>query len=179
MNSNPQSVMSDPDAPGLTQEPPRENLPAVVTDEADGVIARWETAGARIITNISNPTPADNVMIINALSVTDARTRDVVGQELPLIGYVAHTVEIVNKQTGEVSTLMRVVMILADGRLISTMSKGVVRTLGYLSKVNPTKKWTPPLMVKIESHPLPEGQSYCTLKQILPLIDIEEPKKKK
>lgn len=138
----------------------------VVEDDGDGVIARWIQGGPITATNMPQDGPQGRALVTQALSTPELRTRDVVGQPLSVVGYVVHIAELTDKITGEITRKLRAVLILEDGRMVSTMSAACIRTLHYLAKTAGKAKWEPPLILEIKTHPLEGGKSYCDMREI-------------
>lgn len=155
-------------APEAAKQQEREYLPAQVVSEEEGAMLRWTNDSPVAASNLDQSGPAGRALVTQALASSDLRTRDVVGQTLEVVGYVAHVAEVEDPKTGECLTKLRVVMILNDGRQVSTMSAACIRTLRYLAKSMPTGRWEPPLRLQIKSHPLEGGKSYCDLRELPP-----------
>lgn len=137
--------------------------------EQDGdLVAEWLSDTPLAASNLDQVGPAGRAMVTQAMATADLRTRSGVGHVIDLIGYVAHVAELTNKETGECTRKLRVVLFLADGKTLSTMSAGCIRAIRYIAKQMGDGKWDPPVRVEIREHPLEGGKSYCDLRELEP-----------
>ncbi len=120
------------------------------------------------VSNLDQGGASGRALVTQALASCELRTRDVVGQVLDVVGFVAHVAEVVDQMTGECTRKLRCVLVLADGRQVSTMSAACIRSLRYLAQTMPEGPWQPPLRLQIRSHPLEGGKSYCDLREMPP-----------
>ncbi len=87
------------------------------------------------------------VAIYNAMNDVDAKISDFVGETLEIVDVIAHSIDMLDEQTGEVIKSVRTVLVGKDGTNYQAVSGGVVSSLqkifnivGYPSwKDNPIK----------------------------------------
>jgi hypothetical protein len=154
-------------------------LDTILEDESERLMMSWTRGTTIAHTNLDQSGPAGRVMVSRALATADLRTRSVVGQTIKVIGYVAHVAQLTDKITGEISNKMRVVLFLDDGRTLSTMSAGCVRLVQYLGVTLGRQKWDPPILIETREFPLPEGKSYCDMREVMPTSETPPAKKGK
>lgn len=156
-----------------------ELLDKIMEEESERLMMSWTRGTAIAHTNLDQTGPAGRVMVTRALATADIRTRQVVGQTIKVVGYVAHVAQLTDKITGEVSNKMRVVLFLEDGRTLSTMSAGCVRLVQYLGVTLGRQKWEPPILIETREFPLPEGKSYCDMREVMPDSETDAKPKRK
>lgn len=150
-------------------------VPKVITEQSDAtLIAQWKDNTAAVATNITPDTPRGRGLMTRCLATADLKTRNAVGQHVEATHFFAHIAEVMNKQTGEVSQRVRVVLVLKDGRTLSTMSGGCVKALGLIASATHYAEWNPPIMLEFREFPTEDGKSYCDVREVV----REEGKKK-
>lgn len=157
----------------MTEERVTHESPAAATEdrlrvheETDGdLITRWTESAEAVATSIDCTNEAGQVLLSKCMSTADLKTRSAVGQTLAVVGYVAHVAE-VTSEDGEVLRKIRAIILLDDGRTLSTMSKPCLRVIGRIAKMRGPGPWTPPAYVTVSEHPLAAGKSYCDMRQI-------------
>lgn len=139
------------------------SLVTIQPDDGSELLARWMSDTPTRVTNLAADDPLAEILVAKAMGVADRRTRACVGQPLRLTGYVVHPVELVNKETGEITVKLRCVLLTEDGGTISSMSGGVLRVLREVARSRGPKRWHPPVDAEIREYPLEAGASYCML----------------
>lgn len=74
-------------------------------------------------------TRAAKAKIFNILQNPDYAISDCIGHEVEIVDVIAHPVELVSEQTGEIENHMRVILIAADGKSYASVSGGVTQAL--------------------------------------------------
>jgi hypothetical protein len=74
-------------------------------------------------------------LIYNTLQNPDSALSDVIGQSLSIIHVIAHEVELVSEQTGEIEKHMRVILIDKDGKSFASVSGGITQSLKSIFKI--------------------------------------------
>lgn len=162
-----QAKQPDEQVPAKWQ--PSEDVPVIppVHEESDsGIMARWSEAAIAVVTNIKQDTPKGRALATRCLASADLKTRNVVGQKIAATHFFAHTVEVTNTDTGEISKKVRVVLLLIDGRTVSTTSKACVRCLSVIAQHTKGKEWNPPIVLEVREFPTDNGQSYCDMREV-------------
>ena len=148
-----------------TATPITPNTPVLRQEAEKNEIARWEE-NPDVRSNIALDTKEGATMMMRCLSTADMRVRNAVGQIVECVGYVAHMVEITDTETGEVADKTRVVLLLADGRTLSMMSRACVRAMRMLSRIMPAGRWEPPVRMEFKEYPLEGGKSYVDMRVV-------------
>ena len=144
--------------------------------ESDGdMIARWQNDAEAIATSIDVRTDDGRILAGKCGGTADLKTRNIVGQVIVATGFYAHVAEVANGETGEVMRKIRVVLILDDGRTVSTMSGPCARSLSKMIKLRADghAKW--PIHIETREYTLESGKSYCDMREVL----MDSPKKVK
>jgi len=81
-----------------------------------------------------------------------------VGRVLPVRHVVSHRQELVDKETGEVTSGDRIILVTSAGEAFATVSAGVRRSIALYMQLNGKPPWTPPLNLVLEEVPLPGGR---------------------
>jgi hypothetical protein len=171
-------VQTEENVPAAWQ--PNQTTPVIplVHEESDsGIMARWSDAAIAVVTNIQQQTPKGRAIATRCLASADLKTRNVVGQQIRATHFFAHTVEITNTDTGEITKKVRVVLVLEDGRTVSTTSKACVRCLSVIAQATKGKAWDPPIILEVREFPTEDGRSYCDMREV-PDEDVKQTKKK-
>lgn len=74
---------------------------------------------------------------------------DMVEKVIPVRHILAHRIDSVDEDTGEVKTLDRIVLVTPDGTAYASTSEGVRRSLSLLMTVYGKPPWSPPLRLKL------------------------------
>lgn len=182
--NEPDTTKTTPDAPPPGYATPEirvpDNCPPVIpaqVEETDGqIMARWTEAAIAVKTNIPIDNPKGRAMTTRCLAQADLKIRSAVGQILAVVYYFAHVAEVTDTETGEVTKKVRVVMVLEDGRTVSTMSNACIRTLAVLSQHTKGQIWDPPILLEVREWPLEGGRSYCDMREV---VREDRPRSKK
>jgi hypothetical protein len=141
-----------------------------IQEQTDGdMIARWASSAEAIATNIDVKTEEGRILAGKCGGTADLKTRSVVKQVIVVTGFYAHIAELTNRLTGEVSRKIRVVLILDDGRTVSTMSGPCTNSLSKMIRMREKgfAKW--PIHIETQEYPLEGGKSYCDMREVLPV----------
>lgn len=139
--------------------------PATVTERSEGSdIERWERRGVDIRASFDMTREEGMVLATQCLDTQELKTRNVVGQTLELIGVFAHVIEAVDEVDGEVNPRVRCVMLLADGRRVSTTAVAVCDTLSACYNMLGIGPWSPSMLARIgQTKSSRTGHEYCTM----------------
>lgn len=150
----------------LTQKDTMPVVPEKADD--DGNLIRWMDEPANIWANVPNDHPVYDTLMLASITTTDKRTRNVVGEELELVALAVHRIETYDRNTGESFRKPRFVMLLANGKTVSTCSAPCVRLLRYIAKREGVGPWKEPIRVIISEIPGENGNSTCIMKEVKP-----------
>lgn len=87
----------------------------------------------------------------------------VLADEFPLTYFYARPVEMILSSTGELGRQTRVVLVTADLEHASSMSQGVVTSLGDIITFLGAGPWKPPIRVKLTSNRTRSGRNAHSL----------------
>jgi hypothetical protein len=145
----------------------------------EGVMATWNSASQLLATSLSVIGDELTAAISAGLGEASLKTIDLPGKMLEVVDFLAHPIQIVSEDTGEVGYRIRVVLFLANGARVSTCSEPCVKMLSYLTKVWGKGPWNPPKTMSFSRHPRRQGEAghYYTVEQVVPAKIVSEPKK--
>lgn len=139
-------------------------------------MATWDTAASAYRTNIDGRQPTGRRMVSRCLSTADMKIRNAAGQRHNIVAFYAHGVVLTDKETGEVTPRIRLVMVRDDGKTISTFSEPCINAFSAIVRHLDNGPIDPPLCIEIREWPLGEGRSYCDLREVEP-EPVAKPKK--
>lgn len=135
--------------------------------ETDGdLIAQWEDNATAVAMSFSQESPETSQLVSRCMSTADLKTRSLVGQVVAVVGFFAHVAELTDAVTGEVQRKIRCVLVLDDGRTVSTMSKACVRQIAMFHRMRGGKPWDPPIYIETREFQLEAGKSYCDMREV-------------
>jgi hypothetical protein len=158
--------MTEQEQQSKVAEQEARQVPMRVEETDEGVMARWDSSAAAISTNIDMTSSKGRAMMTRCLATADLKTRAAVGQVLEAVAFMAHPIEIEDKETGEITRKVRVVLVLKDGRTVSTSSRACVRAISVLARATQGGKWDPPIKIEVREFPLEGGRSYCDMREV-------------
>lgn len=150
--------------------PPAEEgqlVPVAGEDEEAGLLARWEKGAVIFCTTLDVETDYGRAMMSVAMETADMKTRNAVGNDQAVVDVVAHAVTITNPETGEITPTIRAVLILDNGKTLSTTSGPCIKSLAFLLKKWGKGPFIPPKIVRFREHAMGDGRSYCTLAEVV------------
>ena len=86
-------------------------------------------------------TRESKVKIYNALNTQGEQLSDHINEELKIVDVAAHTINVVDKATGELSQTLRTVLIAADGATYQAVSGGVISSLQKIFAIVGFPSW--------------------------------------
>ena len=86
-------------------------------------------------------TRASKVKIYNAINGAENSLTDFIGKPLEIVDVVAHPVQLMDEETGEVVNTVRVVLIDKNGVGYSAVSQGVVNSLARIFQIVGMPSW--------------------------------------
>jgi len=131
------------------------NLPAVrddagtlATAAAAGSIFDPGTLNMRLFTSFPK---SEAGRVFELIQTSDGALSDLIGKEVSVQHIVAHSVEIVDKETGEVKDEDRIVLVTPEGESFSCVSAGVRRSLQQIMALtNSMPPWNPAMVLKVQ-----------------------------
>ena len=128
---------------------------------------------AIVFSSINPVTRSEQILIYNIVSGNAAALADFVGQTLAITDVICHNARLIDQSTGQVSELIRTILIAEDGSAYSAVSGGVINCLKKLFKLIGNPPWNPPLLL------VPQQARTSANRQVLLLraVDVEGKKK--
>lgn len=108
------------------------------------------SGGQGMWTSLDKTKPSDQAIMIKCLGTADKRSDDVINQILNVRHILAHNVEMVNSQTGEVMQSVRIVLVTTDGETIGTVSKGIYSSLQSITSIVGVPPWDNGIRLRIK-----------------------------
>jgi len=125
---------------------------ALVREQQPGdMLALWSKQQDAFLTSVRQEAPEAKQLVMKCLGKSDATLKELVNVELPVRHWFLHEVALVNEATGEEIPSLRLVLLLADGRMVSTTSAVVGKAWGTLVKLYGDGPWEPPVRVTVKS----------------------------
>lgn len=146
-------VPSRPSGEPMAIEPVEHKPPSYMLDMGDPVF--W--------TNIDYKSDEGKALIMKCHNEADASGNDVIGKVWDTCQLLSHPVEITNSVTGEVSDCVRTVLVAPDGRTLSFVSAGVLRSLRILVMLYGRGPWKPALSLEVKQIQLKDSKRTYSL----------------
>lgn len=115
---------------------------------------------ARMATSLDLTEPNNRVKMLRAMQDCDARLTECVNMDIAAVDYVAHDVDLTSKETGEVVTATRLVLIDADGMCYECVSATLLKSLQTVSFAFGPPPWNPPLTLTVKTKKRGERSIY-------------------
>lgn len=112
-------------------------------------LAVFKDPKKEIVTSLDVTNEDDNYVILGALAAADFQIDDVLGKTLEIQHYLAHEVQLVKPDTGEVFTAVRLVLITPKGDTYSTCSKPFTDLFRAVLAMKFKPPWEPPLRLEV------------------------------
>lgn len=114
------------------------------------------------------PNPDDretSAKIYAAMNDPEFKLADFINKKIEITDYLIEIVDIANEETGEVSTVPRVVLIDKDGKSYQATSYGIANSVRNLCLSVGDAPWAPPLKLEVKQKAIKRG-FMLTLKMI-------------
>lgn len=111
----------------------------------------------KLWTNLPKETRAQRALISRCMAEPSLDNSKVIGERFDLIGVLAHTYETVDKGTGELQVLTRIVLARADGQTVAFVSQGMMKAVTMLLLLEGQGPWKEPLPIKVHAVKLSHG----------------------
>ena len=108
------------------------------------VVAKDDLAGVSLMEQLQNPTEQfycsikndgtrkSAIKIYNAINNADEPIAKHINEVLEIVNIVAHPVELLDEETGEIITALRTVLIAKDGKAYNAVSGGITNSLARI-----------------------------------------------
>lgn len=127
-------------------------------------MARWDEKSKVMKTSIDDSKPEGRRLVSRCLAGADMKIRNAAGRRHRMVHFFAHVVLLQPKAEGELPTpKIRAVIVLDDGKTISTMSGPCIDGLAYIVNRAGPGPYDPPIEIEIKEVPMTAEQSYCVL----------------
>lgn len=101
------------------------------------------------------------VAMANAMSTATGNFTDLINTEILLTNYFVERKTITDEETGEVRSVVRTVLIDANGQSYNTLSGGVATSLKSIIAVfGPASEWEEPMRVRVRQVQSGKGRMY-------------------
>lgn len=113
-------------------------------------------------------TPKSKARIYNAINSPDKKLSECIGEVLELKNIVAHEVQLIDEETGEVVRVLRTVLIDKNGISYEAVSGGVANSISRLLQIfGQPETWTEPIKVKAKQKNTRNGNNKVTTLEII------------
>lgn len=140
-----------------TEQIPLETPPVPAATSPDKVmkegtlLARWNDQATNLVTCLDVKTPRGRAWISQMMEQADKTGVEMAGEEFELVAFMAHDVEVIDQQTGEVKKLTRVAMRTGDGKILSTCSPSFIKSFAISANGMGPGPWNPPLRIRVRA----------------------------
>lgn len=100
-------------------------------------------------TSLKNETREDKAILYKAMSNPDQRLADMINQVIFVKDVLMETVQVVNRETGEISTCPRVVLVDKNNKSYASVSFGIFNALKRVFQVYGEPSWDEPIALKV------------------------------
>lgn len=128
-----------------------DNVPEVSCWNANSFIAG-------VMSSLDLSKPEDRLALLEAIQGDSLGSQDVINTVLRVKHMVAHPVDLVDVQTGEVKREVRTILIDVDGTQVAFVSKGVFRSACWLAFAFGKPPWPKGLAVKVAQVAFGDGR---------------------
>ena len=132
------------------------------------LLAALQNPGNQLYCSIpSDGTRKSVVKIYNAMNSAAEQLSDHINEEIAIVDVVAHPLQLVNPESGELNECLRTVLIAADGTAYQAVSEGVVSSLSKIFSLCGMPSWTEePVKVKPVQVKTNKGFKVLTLEMV-------------
>ena len=123
MNALPPEDGATSMVPSLPAAPPPAAMRMMVQENEEDMIARWNRDEPALATNLVHSDPASRAMVSRLMTSADRKTRNLVGEVIKVIAFLAHVIEVADMDNGEVRKIVRVAMLLENGQTASRQAR--------------------------------------------------------
>lgn len=144
---------------------------AVETVENE-LVSRDDMAGNNMLQSLVNPktdmycsikkmdTKEEKMKIFNAINGNGKRIAEMLGKTIMLKDVVAHSIQLMDEQTGEIIDTVRVVLIDDKGESYAGVSAGIMNSLSKIFMIyGEPENWEEPIKVEIQQKSTRNGNN--------------------
>ena len=126
------------------------------------------TASAMYCSLKDDGTAKSKGRIFNAINSPDKKLSDVIGETINLTNIVAHTIELIDEETGELIQALRVVLVDDKGVTYEAVSGGVANAISRLLQIyGQPETWIEPIKVKARQKATRNGNNKVTTLEVV------------
>lgn len=115
---------------------------------------------AQAFCSIDAVDPETKAIVFNAANNPDHKVKDFVNKTINVKDIYAEIIEIVNKETGEITKVPRIVLIDAAGSAYECVSVGMYAAIRKIVSIYGAPTWEPPLTVTIRQKSVGKGSMF-------------------
>lgn len=142
--------------PGTAVAPLGANGVAAVNAAAAGSIFDPATLNMRLFTSFPE---SEAGKVFELIQTSTGAVADLIGKQIAVKHIVAHSVEIVDEDTGEVTDADRIVLVTPDGQSFACVSNGVRRSLQMIMALtNSMPPWDPAMVLEVSQKNTNKGR---------------------
>ena len=143
-----------------------EIVPADVAVSANGLqasINAMKSGGSNVMSTFTGSEHADKLKVIAAMTAA-VPVADNLGKTIKLSNVVIQPIEMADDNTGELTTVPRIILVDADGTSYSAISSGIFRSLENIFGIlGQPSEWPEPLEVHVSEARSRAGFRFMTL----------------
>lgn len=107
------------------------------------------------------------IRIFNAINKADSKLDDHKGEVLEIKDVVAHPIELVDENTGELTECVRMVLIDKDGKGYESVSQGIFSSIKKLFVIIGQPSWEIPVKMKVIEQKTRKGFKTLTIELVI------------
>lgn len=100
--------------------------------------------------NLPEKTDEGRALILKCHADADLKGNEMIGKVFDTKWLMAHPVEITDEKTGEITDAVRTVLVSPEGRTMSFVSSGILRSLRVMVMLYGRGPWDPPLPLEVK-----------------------------
>jgi len=141
--------------------------PGEVFETHDALLMQWDRSASAIRTSLDPQTQRGRALITQCLEAADHGIAELGNQVVEVSDFFAHIGELENPATGEMEPKTRCVLVLKDGRRVSTWSPSAIKGFAFLANLAGPGPWNPPLKIRIRLCKGKSGFNYATISEVI------------
>jgi hypothetical protein len=146
-------------------QPPEPNGGMRVYDE-DAVISSWDSQATAVRHSFALDSDEGKSMYMRALSDPDQSGVALAGQDIRVQDWLLHVVELTDQRSGECYKTLRLVLLTADGKVLSTCSPSMISGWAAVVKLYGSGTFAPPLTVRVKAVKAKVAGSYLKIDSV-------------
>lgn len=154
----------------VAEETPTPNVEMVVSEEVSHMTPAqlMSGGGTEMYCSVINDGSMQNkAKVYNMINNPDKRISDVIGEVIQMKDILAHNIDVISEETGEIMKALRVVIIDADGISYEAVSQGVSNSLQRIMDIfGQPNTWEAPIPVKAVQKSTRNGNNKVTILKV-------------